>query len=278
MSKYFKQEPIPEFLLSEYLKKDTKEFEGCIFDEISRQRRTKYIMQILGDVSLDEDTYKLFIKQFQSFGGRYDVRTKKETIKGIYDIIKRYKSLTSTAIDEIWFIYIKDLYEEYALADMLQKYIDIHGQTDDALESFISLVERKAKEYDEKFAQEAKSLESYKDEYPEDFIKHLQYIIKSQHIQAEQIIKYLPSKELLTKDKQQLLDISRQTRIYMDVCHPISYQMVESLATEEGLDYYPEQPSYLINGQTKVATTFTKTDFLESIKQRKTTLKQLKKV
>lgn len=95
MSKFFKEELKKEYPLSEFLVKEPEEFKGCIFTEEARQCRTKYIKEILGDISLDADTYKLFITQFQCFGGRYDVRTSKETIKGIYDISKRYPQLTA---------------------------------------------------------------------------------------------------------------------------------------------------------------------------------------
>ena len=70
------------------------------------------------------------------------------------------------------------------------------------------------------------------------------------------------------KDKKQLIEISSQTRIYFGCCLPISYQMIESLATERGLDRYPEQPKYLINGTKTIDTTFTKQDFLDSIQKR----------
>lgn len=279
MSQYFKKEQTQELLLSEYLLKEESEFKPCIFDEQTRQRRTKYILGILGDVPLDKETYKLFIKQFQSYGGRYDVRTKPETIKGIYEITRKYPSLTADAIDEIWFVYIKDQFEEYTLVEMLGKYIELHGQTDDAIHAYLDFIDRKAKEFDRRFISEAESLVSYKGEYGEDLIKHLQYIIKSQHITAEQITSSLPCKELIEKDRQQLIDIASRTRIYMGMCQPISYQMIESLAVGEGLDYYPEHPSYLINKERKVESTFTKQEFLDSIKKHTedSKTKQLKK-
>ena len=101
MSKYFKEETLHKFKLSEYLEKDESEFKGCLFTEEPRIARTKYIMEILGDISLDKPTYELFIKQFQCFGGRYDVRTKPDTIKGIYEIQEKYPFLTADALDEI---------------------------------------------------------------------------------------------------------------------------------------------------------------------------------
>ena len=51
--------------------------------------------------------------------------------------------------------------------------------------------------------------------------------------------------------------------------------MIESLATDEGLDYYPEQPQYLICGTSKIDATFTKQEFLDSIQKAK--VKKLEK-
>lgn len=283
MSKFFKEELKKEYPLSEFLVKEPEEFKGCIFTEEARQCRTKYIKEILGDISLDADTYKLFITQFQCFGGRYDVRTSKETIKGIYDISKRYPQLTAAALDEIWFTYIKDLFEEYALVDILEKYISIHGQTDDAIVAYLDFVARKAKEFDAPFKETAKELDKYKEEYGERFITHLQHLMRSRHIPLEQVVDSLPSPELIKKDQEQLGEISRATRIYMDVCPPISQQMTDTLAAGESLDCYLEQPLYIINGTRNITASFTKQEFLDSVeKQREirkvTKPKQIKKI
>lgn len=281
MSKYFKEEQLPKYELSEYLERDAADFKECIFDEESRKKRTKYLIDILGDVSLDEKTYKLFITEFQTFGGRYDVRTKKETLQGIYEITAQYPELTDRAIEEIWFSYIKDLFEEYALVDMLKKYLDIHGQTDDTFHTYLDFIERKAEEMDKSYQEAAKELDSYKEEYGESFVDYLKQLVQRQHIYPEEIKKSLPSSELVQQDQQQLTDLSQKTRIYLGVCLPISYQMTESLASKIGLDSYPEQPTYIISGRTQVATTFTKQDFIDSIKKHTSTEeqpKQLKKI
>ena len=97
---YFKKEVSEKHRLSEYLEYNDEDFKFLRCDKGRRTPRTKYIMEILGDVEMDEETYKLFIGQFQSFGGRYDVRTKKETIKGIYDISTKYPSLAEDALEE----------------------------------------------------------------------------------------------------------------------------------------------------------------------------------
>ena len=275
MKKCFKEEETQKLKLSEYLTYKDSDFKYLICDEGKRIPRTKYIIETLGDVEMDMDTYKLFIGQFQSLGGRYDVRTKPETIKGIYDISQKYQFLSADALEEIWFVYIHDQFEEYALDEVLGKYFQLYGKTEKALFEYIDYIDKTAKEFDKKFIEEASKLDVYYQEYDYDLIQHLQYIVKSQHISADKIISSLPSRELIDKDKKQLHGIIERTRIFFGACYPISYQMIESLATDEGLDYYPEQPQYLICGTSKIDATFTKQEFLDSIQKEK--VKKLEK-
>lgn len=274
MKTYFKEET-KKMKLSEYLK--LTEFKCFLCDEKYREPRTRYIMDIIGDAELDEETYKLFLSQFQSCGGRYDVRLKRETIKGIYDISKKYPFLTADALDEIWFVYIQDQFEEYMLDEVLGKYIEIYGKKTETLFKYLDYVDKTAKQFDRQFIKEASKLDKYYTVYDMDLIKRLQYIIKSQHIKADKIISSLPSSELIRRDKAQLTEICIKTRIYMGACEPISYQMIESLATKGELDYYPEQPQYVICGTTKIDATFTKQEFLDSIKEKKQKSKSLRK-
>lgn len=268
MEKFFKEEEEKKLKLSEYLELDASKFKCYLCDEKYRGPRTKYIMEIIGDVELDEDTYKLYINEFQRYGGRYDVRTKKETIKGIYDISQKYPFLSASALEEIWSIYIQDQFEAYALDEVLGKYIERYGKTEEAISAYIDYVNKIAKKFDKHFSKEAAKLNGYFKYYDHDLIKHLQYVIESQHISAEQVINSIPSSELIEKDKAQLTEISERTRIYFGACYPISYQMIESLATGKGLDYYPEQLQYLINEKTVIDATFTKQEFLDSIRER----------
>lgn len=274
MSKYFKEET-QKLRLSEYLTYKDSDFKYLRCDSEKRIPRTKYIIEILGDVEMDMETYKLFIGQFQSFGGRYDVRTKPETIKGIYDISQKYSFLSAYALDEIWFVYIHDQFEAYDLVEELGKYFEQYGKTEEALEKYLYYVDEIAEEYDKRFHIAAAKLGECCEEYGSYLIKRLQIIIKRQHITLEDIISSLPSKELIDKDMKQLGKIMQQTRIFFGACDPISLQMIESLATGEGLDDYPEQPQYCICGTRTIDTTFTKQDFLDSIQKEK--VKKLEK-
>lgn len=267
MKKVFKESKLKKIKLSEYLKRPDKEFKYLLCDDGYRERRTKYIMDSIGDVELDKEEYAVYIAQFQRFG-RYDVNVKRDTYRQMYKISQMYPFLSADSLDAIWGYYIKDLFEEYALDEMLGQFFKSYGQTEEAFFAYLDFVEKKATEIDLKYEEESKSLEEYKGEYSEELIRTLQGIMRRYHVHIEEIKHSLPSSDLIEKDKQQLIEISRQTRIYFGCCQPISYQMIESLATGRGLDSYPEQPAYLINSSRKIETTFTKQEFLDSIKKR----------
>lgn len=264
MEKYFKDERKQEIRLSKYLKaKDY--FKEMICREEDRVRRTSYLIEVLGDVPMDEELYKMYIGQFQCFGGKYDVRVRQDTLKGIYDITRRYSYLTDKAIEEIWFRYIKDLFDEFQLISVFDKYITMFGQTDEAFELFIDYVDKKAAVQQQKYIDETLQVEELSTEYSKNFIEHIKRLITSQHYTYDEIKKYLPSSELITMDEQQIRDISAQTRIFFGCCLPVSYTMFDILIEDKTLDTYTETPTYYISTGKSVQATFTKQEFLDSI-------------
>jgi len=270
MSKYFIEEgkELEKHKLSDYLEIDAEDYKRFQCLEKYRKQRTRHIMGIIGDVEFDEKTYDLFLRQFDCFGGKYNVLSKKETIKGIYDISQKYPYLSPAALDEIWFEYINDLFEEYSLKDALEQFIEKYGKTEKALFSYLHYIEEIAEEYNKKFHIEAAKLSVFCEGYGPELIKHLQYLIKSQHVTADKVMDSLPSLKLIYKDNMQLGEIMSQTRIFLGACNPISYQMIDCLATEDNLDRFPEQPKYCINGGKTIDATFTKQEFLDSIKEK----------
>ena len=276
--KYIKDNQSKKNKLSKYLKKSNTEFKYYVCDEKYRKPRTKYIMDIIGDVELDEETYRLFMEQFDCSGGRYDVMTKRETIKGIYKISQKYPFLSVKALNEIWFVYIHDQFETYSLVEELEKYFILYGKTEQALDKYLNYIDETAKEFDKYFNEEAVKVRKLFDDYDKDFVKFLESLIKRQHISSETIIKCVPSIQLIDKDKKHLRKIIEETRIYFGACFPISYQMTKSLATGKSLDSYPEQPKYIINKTITIDTTFTKQEFLDSIKKRNKKAEQPKKL
>jgi len=274
MKKYFTEEQKEEYLLSDYLKMKEKDIKSTLCEEEMRLRRTKYLIEILGDVKLDKDLYKKYINCFQSFGGRYSVRTRQDTLKDIYEITRKYNYLTIEAIEEIWFIYIRDLFEEYSIMDILEKYIKVFGKTSEAFELFIQYIEKKSDEQQKRYIEDAKNTDELKEEYSEHFIDHLKGLIVRQHYTYDEIKKYLPSSDLIKKDEEHILEISRKTRIYFGCCNPLSYTMFDSLLAGETLDNYDEVGKYYISFGGHEEVTFTKQEFLDSIKKQTKTLKK----
>lgn len=264
MSKYFKTKEQEEKLLSEYWKISTE----------PEKKEISYLIDILGDIALDEDMMDLFHKQFHRFGGKYSVRTKPETFQGIYDFTRKFPELSSNAIDEVWFRYIRDLFEEYDIPETLVKYFEVFGRDDETFELFIDYVDKKSDKHQKQYEEEVKQLDELKDEYSDQFITHLKSLVTREHISSSEIKKYLPAPELIQKDEQHILDLSRQTRIFFGCCKPVSYTMFDILVEEKTLDTFTETPTYYISTGRQEQATFTKTEFLESIKKDKIRVKK----
>ena len=253
--KYFKEDQKEMILLSEYDK---------YLSEI------KYLIELLGDVPMEKDIIKVFCRQFYCFGGRYDVRTDPETIKDMYEITTRFPKLTEEAIESIWFRYIRDFFQEYELLSILEKYIQVFGDFDDAFESFIYYTEQKADEYQKIFEFEVKQIDELKDKYSEKFLSHVEYLIKGSHYKYVDIKKYLPEPELVKKDEQHISELSSRTRIFFGCCEPISYTLFDYLLKGKSLDSYDDELKYYISTGKEEKATFTKSEFLESIKKERT--------
>lgn len=264
MEKYFKEDYEKKLLLSEYL---DKSFVSGICSEEDRKKRTEYLIDTLGDVEVDYDLYKLFISQFQRFGGRYDVRVKPETIKGIYEIVKEYPMLTTDAIDEIWFRYISDLFEEYDLVSVLHDYIKILGKGDETFSLFLEHVDKAAERQEKRYLEDSLQADELVEDYGGKFVSHIKYLITCQHYEYDEIKKYLPSSLIIKKDEQHISDISKETRIFFGCCQPVSYTMFDTLIDKKTLESYTDTPSYYISTGEIIPATFTKQKFLDSLQK-----------
>lgn len=266
MSKYFKDED--EIQLSEYAKES-------ISPEM--KKAAKYLMFCLGDVSLSKDIIEAYEDFFSHYSSKYDVKFEGDTIKGLYDFYKKFPRLSHKAFYEISFRYIKDLFEEYSLDAVFEKLIKLYGEVDDAMEMFISYIERKADELQEKYKDDASKLDEYSQiYYMEEFSEFYQYIsylkslVLTQHISVDSILASLAAPELIKQDAKQLSELSRRYRCYMGAGYPVSYLMTKSFAKKEDLSKYGDRPLYYISSSDKLEeATFTTQEFIDSIKQEK---------
>jgi len=272
MKKYFKEEKEQELMLSEYLEKS--DIKRCLCDNDIREKRTKYLINILGNVKMTEDIYILYINSFQKFGGKYSVRTRPDTLIDIYNITNKYNYLSSNAIDKIWFIYIRDLFNEYNLMNILEKFISAFGKNDEAFELFIDYVEKKADINQKKYILESSKADELKEEYSENFISHLKDLIIREHYTYEDIKNILPSSDLIKEDEEHILELSTKLRIHIGSCQPISYTMFDSLIRNKTLDMFEDKPKYSASTGLEEYATFTKEDFIKSIKEKDIRIKK----
>ena len=260
MNKYFKKYQEKEVKLSEYNTDSKVDIE--------------YLISVLGNITLPESIIERFIRMLHTYGGMYSVRRDKETILGLYDIVKKYPMLSENAIDEISCYYIKDLFDKYSLTDKIDIFIKMLGTNDDAFETYISYVKMKAIKLQGIYEEDAKKLDTYKGEYSDKYIDYLKNLVKREHVLTDYIIDNLPSKDIIKNDEEQLSDISKKARIYFGICLPISYSMTKSIIKGEDILKYPEIPSYYINDEEPgIPATFTREEFLSSIKKQKKLIK-----
>ena len=228
-----------------------------------------YLDKKINGIRLSNEMLDIVNQQFHKVAGNYSVMTDIDTIKGMYKFMSENEDLTPAAIDALWPKYIKDLFEEYKLEEKYQELTRIFGKEDSTYCMFLTYVDIKGKELQQKYEQEALKLSELSGQYSEKFIKYLRSLILRKHIQYADILKNLPESTIIAQDESDLRDISIYHRIDFGLCNPISYTMVEELIKNGNLDEFDEQPKYIISTSEKeYPTSFTKSDFLKSIKEK----------
>jgi len=269
MSKYFKESREEAFITArDYLETLSKSY---MHD--GEEYYTKLMESVMEGSCFTKDEFDMFCSYFRSTIG-YDVKTKPKTISDLHYLVMKY-DLTRDGFEEIARVYTRELFEQYDLEEILEKLAFVFGKTDEMFEGFICYAQSKAKELDMVYEKESEKLDPFIEEYGERFIKSMKHKIKRAHIKADTIISSLPSSDLIKKDEAHLLELAYKTRIYMGLGMPASHMYIEEYLEDETLSKLGE-PRYYINlgGKTEViGATFTKQEFLDSVKAVKLTKK-----
>lgn len=304
MKKYFKEEQMLKISLQDYWIKIEKEYqkleeqlkkyctdkyvsekERILIDELKFKKRelslyytrVKHIYRSLGDIQIREDMIDILCETFDSSKCRYGtICLKRETIQTMYEISEMFPELSKEALLFIDRIYIKDLFDKYSLIEVLAIMIRRDGTEDSTFEKFMDKVIELAEKEDKKYNYVAGHIRIYCGEYTYDFVRHFENFVKEHHISWERFCECLPSPKIILKDQLELKAIISKTKECSQVCKPITFQMLEDyLDGDIELSNYEEKPSYYVNTYgRKIPTTFTKTDFIESIKERQRVLKK----
>ena len=248
-----------------------------IIDDLQTQKRelslsyarVKHIYKALGDVLIREDLIDILSETFDYEKCRYGtICLKLETVKTMYEISEMFPELSKEAIVSISRIYIKDLFEKYSLIDTLAVMLRKDKAIDSTFESYMDKVTKLADQEDRQYKDVAWYIRIHCGEYTYDFVRHYEQFVQEHHISWERFCECLPSAEIILKDQLELKSISERSKDCWSACRPITFQMLDDyLDGDIELSQYDEQPMYLTSPQgEKILTTFTKTDFLESIK------------
>lgn len=281
MQKYFKEEKKEKFSLKYYweqieLAYQKLESEGKKTKLSHKHVQIKHIYSSLGDVMISEKQLETICETFNSSRCRYGtICLKGETIRDIYKITELFPELSKEAILWISKEYIKDLFDKYSLIENLAIMLREYGMKDSTFEKFMNEVDILAYKEEKIYSEVASYIRMYCGQYSYDFVRHFERFVKEHHISWQRFRECLPSPELILKDQVELLALARRAKDCFGICDPITFQMLEDyLDGDTELKDYCEQPYYFISTQTgKVDTSFTKTQFIESIEQ-----EQLKKV
>jgi len=307
MKKYFKEEQSKKISLQEYWFKTEKEYKEIeeklkkyqastylptevyqLITELKSKKsalslkhaRIKHIYSSLGDVQISEDMIDTICETFNISKCRYGtICLKPDSIKAIYEISEMFPELSKESILSISKQYIKDLFDKYSLIETLAVMIRKEGTEDSTFEKFMDTILKLADKEDKKYDDVAWYIRIYCGEYTYDFVKHFEKFVKEHHISWEHFSECLPSPELMLKDQLQLKEMAIKSKDCWDTCDPITFQMLEDyLDGDKELSQYKEQPLYYIStSDKKTPTTFTKTQFIESIQEKQISIKKKRK-
>lgn len=266
MSKYFIQdEDIVKVRLSDYLKK-------CPLQE---QKRVRRIISVLGDVSLTHSEIAVFVTQVNAYMSLHVYDKEDELLKEIYKFTSKFPQLSFCSVLTIADRYEKDIFEDYHMAEILEELIIIFGIEDITFEMFEAYLREKSTEVSNKIMKEALIFEKYRDSYSceettiYDYIRFLTHCAVYEHIKVDKLLESMPSPEIIKKDIKFRSYVFQKYGTALPQ-EPISFMMTRSLAKEESMDIYGEQPKYCSLAKIYVDAPFTTQEFLDSIDLEKT--------
>lgn len=268
--KYIRKEEEKKILLSTYLTELEKVLKT---DHIPQDEKDyaclKHLIALFGDIELEESLIKEFIRFFSRFGERYSVLSDDDTFKGLLEIKREYPFLSTEAISDLGFHYIKDLFDTYSLDKELKVFFDVFGIDDIAFTKYLEFVDKLGEVHQKKYDRDAEEIEYLEEEYGKGLKEFLQFKIRFSHMSKDKLLECLPEKELIKEDEETLFDFATRSRIHFGVCYPKSYSLIIAMSKDGDLSSEDEELSYYSSFGKEVKVPFTKTEFIESVKKRK---------
>ena len=249
-------------------KKDN--FFGYYFEEDDvegKLNRLEMIYEVLGDVVMSHDYFKVFLYAGHWYGDKKYFKFTKSLIKDIYDIIIKHDDMPIHVIDSLLYHYDKEFYEKYPVKEYFDELVSKYKYEEETLKYFNQYIENIESFIKEFYSKESEKLEFIKNEYPYNFISILSDIIIQDHIEYDKIIEILPLDDFF---KETSKCDSKFYAKYTD------YRFIfELLKGTISLDDYDDEDYIVVFEQIvqtergivveKMRTSFTKKEYLEEL-------------
>lgn len=201
-----------------------------------------------------------------------------------YEIMKPLDEIKSERdIDSLIFSYTSGALSKYfdykGIQDIKEQRKAIEEEYKQKIKGLLSYME---KEYSSKAVEGRKQLEGLIPIYGIRIVAHMILHSELSYMYLDEIVKYLPSKEILEQDlKQYELLVSYASGYSSTIDYPFSLRLVMDLVEGKSLEEYPGQLTYVHQVCTdsglkmyETPATFTKTEFIQSIKVKQRVLKK----
>lgn len=201
-----------------------------------------------------------------------------------YEIIKPIEKIKEErTADSIIVSYVAGVLSRYfdpkGIQDIQEKRRIIEEEYKQKLKDLILYMEE---EYPSKAIEGRKKLETLIPIYGKRIVAHMILHSELSFMDFEEVVKYLPSKELLEKDLDHYELLERYTCGYSSkIDYPLSLKLIMDLVQGKSLEEYPEQLVYIHQictghgvEMTETAATFTKSEILSSIEDKQKSIKK----
>lgn len=201
-----------------------------------------------------------------------------------YEIVKPFEEIKEeNDASTLIFSYISGNLTRYfdskGIEDIKEKRRLIEEEYKQKIKDLLSYIEE---EYESKAVLGRQKLETLIPTYGKKVVAHMILHSKLSYMEFDEVLKYLPSRELLEEDlKHYEFLVGHACGYSSKIDYPLSLKLIMDLVEGKTLEEYPEQLIYVHQVCTgsglkmyETPATFTKTEFLESIKEKQKSIKK----
>ena len=218
------------------------------------------------DQFADKELFKKLINYLDSneeWSHMYD----KELFPDLYAFIVQFPFLSEQGLEAIIRTYIKSIHTSMGALGLLDEQFTIYGKTDEAFKSFIEIMSEKRNEYLKQHEYEMAKYGKIVKGYPDMFREPLKMILEEYKLLPSRTSILLPESELVVKDCEHISELCRYYRISFGINTDVASLMYlkQTLLGDEQLKRVPIT-GYIINSAIRAPLTFTREEYLKSVK------------